>query len=644
MSKTFDGTRRASPLHRAWRWLAAATAPLSYVAASGVACIVLAEIVWRTRHGISSPLLALVYVAAALVIGSKLRKLALSHARTHEWIESLLAGEIVLSASYVALACLRWQRVYPALVAVLAAGCIHSERRSLARARVSVRSVAFALLLLSFCARAALFVDRLSLTTANPTGFAWIDTPLWLDMAYGIERACPVPDLLVTGHVANYHFGASALVSSIRALTRLPMHVAYYTAMCLALTSLCFASSRIARLLVRPSRRRRLLCTFVVPWFGLVWIEYFVFNFPSVVALPLMLFGVTLALRAPGMRSFLLWLPLFSVLVLTKEVAYFFLGLVGTCTLLLHARKASRLASLVPFGLAAVISRPLYEWLVRLDQHPRLMPFTEHFDPDWIRDAVAKESHVLALCLGLAAFLWSARARWPRLWLVPSIASLVHATGFLLTAFVKPTFDPPMDPFSYHWTLFDMGQFESNGRQMALVALGVTVVALLASRRDGATLESGRLVPVLSVLFIGYVLVNTWRSQFLPEHVEQDRHDPVAELLAQIPTQHSVLASNRRYWNHENPHWAAFFGHQFYMSRAGRWATAYRDYTHRLDVIEQLFASADPQAMETLIGAEGITHVVIDKTSPPPWVAGLSCVVENSRYCIVEAAAPQPAR
>lgn len=604
----------------------------------GSGAVVATEVAWQLAWGVPSPARAVLYVSCAVAIGDAL--LAVVHRRARvAMFDAFAAGAIVLGLAFSASVRLGAVRAFaPAafLAAILA--LVWRRPRRWLQGNVHVGWLLVAPLLFALVVRAVWFTDRLDLTVPHPDGFAWIDTPLWLSLAHGAERGAPPPDLLYAGGTVNYHFGSALVIASMRRLTGLPVHAAYFSSMVVFQLALCAGLSRSALVFLRAARMPR-MCAAV---FGLVLVEHVTLNFPSVVALPLLIF-LTL-------QVFRLARPLHAVplvvgaffLMITKEVEYvlfFLLG--GAIAGARYWRQRKRLTGIALF-VAGAATRPFYERLIRIDQRALLRPFREHLDAEWIRGALAAESTWLVVGLLATLFAFSRRRTHLRFFAVLAAALAAFACGMFLTWFVKPDFDPPMDAFSYGWILFDMAQFVMHGR----FVLGTTLVLVgLAVILQDEHARRVRLPAVTLAALLVYGALNFWKSPAQSPSAErpEDRGpDAVVPLLARIDPATSVIAADRINWNHENPHWAAFFGHQFYLLRMGRWTTAYRDFNARLDSQNTLFSTEDEALARRIIARDGITHVIMSAQRPIPWLAREAPIARSGEYSLFLVRTPAP--
>lgn len=557
------------------------------------------------------------------------------------WAEAFVAGMVVLALTFGLLSHFGWSGRF-AILGWTAAGLSLATQRPwrLARAlrsrTVPAASVVGTLAITALIVRAVYYADRLVLTRAHPQAFAWIDTPLWLNVAYGLERSCPPAELLYSGQVLNYHFGAGLVVCAIRAMTGVSMQCAYFVAMCCCSAALVSLVVAHARLLLRFPRRAWLAPALV----GVSLLEYFSKNFPSVVAFPVLLW---LALELRRQRR---WaqVPVVAAgamfLMVTKEVEYVHLAILGGWIALLRLWRSTerRWHSAVTLAVALVATRPFYEGLIRIDQKAVLRPFGERLQLEWIMSELARQSPwlvVAAATLAVTRFLGRAGERSFQ---AVAGGTFAYVGGLLLSSFVEPHFVPPMDPHSLHWILRDMWQFEMHGR--ILLAIALVATALTMSLRYPVARRLRALTATVSVVALGfYATVNVWRCtplSYLNPRPEERDDDRVAPLLAKVPVAATIVAAEHLNWNDENPHWAAFFGHQFLLLRRGRWVTAYKGFAERVDAQRLLFSTADPVVGRGLAAKHGVTHLIESRDKPVPWLSGATPLAENEVFRVFE--------
>jgi len=209
--------------------------------------------------------------------------------------------------------------------------------------------------------------------------------------------------------------------------------------------------------------------------------------------------------------------------------------------------------------------------------------------------------------------------------------------GLALTLAIKPTFTPEMDAFSYGWILSDMSQFETNAR--LLLGFVLAMVALGAWLRHIDPSRSAAALALAWVVFLIMPLGEFWKSA--PSRANspfpQERGpDPVVPLLAQLDPAHSVIAAEHMNWNGENPHWAAFFGHQFVQLRRGRWATAVPGFEQTVRDQSRLFTTDSREEAIRILRERGVTHLVASAEQPVPWLVGTAPTSSNATYAVYD--------
>jgi hypothetical protein len=453
----------------------------------------------------------------------------------------------------------------------------------------------------------------------------------------------PAPDLLVHGAHLNYHVGAGVLVAATRALGRLPMSGAY-------VASVAYLVALSASLLAAFARRARLLpsgplASGVALALAFVCSGYVSWNLPTLTALPLLFSGLLfLRVRSP-MRRALALAPLLLLLALTKEVHFAFLLLAMVLVAAPHVRQERRaMFHWIAPGLALLFGQWAQRALLRPEQMAHLGLFHERLGWDVLRAQLQQEYGFIYTVPGSAAqwlfatlvvglFSWHSLRGIQRQ--VALIATCMYAVGAMLTLFVRPSFSPPMDAFSYKWLLFDMEQFEKTARLflfvvLSLLSLGAVLRRTKASRGAGVSLIAG-----LLALHVVY----TWQS--LPvgparEHPEERGDDDIWALLEQIPTRGTLVAADQFNWNDENPHWAAFRGHQFLALRKGRWTSSLPGHGRVLGEQATLFLSNDQTVGVRTARALGVTHIVVPKERGIPWLRGVPPHLSTSRWAAYE--------
>ncbi len=610
--------------------------PLIGLLAGVMVLAALVEAMWRARYHVASPGGGLLFVLAAAAVGHAVFAASQrSRAPRGGIAESFAAGIAVLAVVYGLLSHFGHSSWFSPVVwgGVLVSLAATRPTRWLRR-RVGLAPTMAGVVLFALVVRTAYFTDRLDLTTVHPKGFAWIDTPLWLSIAYGVERGCPPPDLLYSGGTLNYHFGEGLVIAAVRAMTGLSMQGAYFATMVSSSLALAALLAGHARQLLRAPRNASIAAALV----GVALLQYITFNFPSVLAIPIFLWMLL------ELRRITRWsqVPLIAIgllfLMVAKEVEYVLFVVLGLWIAGVRLWRERRWLPLVAVVLAVAVTRPFYDRLIRIDQKALLRPFVERLDGDWIIGELAHQSPWLLLGAFAVCLSFSARKRGARYFHVLGGACFAYLACMVLSAFVKPTFAPPMDPFSYGWIVKDMAQFELHGRLFLMTALVACVLAF--TLRPPFPRSTRRAVAVASIAgLIVYDLLNFWKCppQSLASVRPEDRgDDPVVPLLAQIEPAGTILAADRINWNDENPHWAAFHGHQFYLLRKGRWATAYRDYAVRVESQRVLFSTDDALVARGIVARAGITHVIESRERPVPWLRGVRPELENEAYRVYD--------
>lgn len=113
---------------------------------------------------------------------------------------------------------------------------------------------------------------------------------------------------------------------------------------------------------------------------------------------------------------------------------------------------------------------------------------------------------------------------------------------------------------------------------------------------------------------------------------EERGDDPGVAALSHIDPKSSVIAADVTHWNGENPHWAAFFGHQFFVLRAGRWATAYPSYASAWADQKTLFSTSDEATAREIVRRRGITHMITAVSRPAKWLADVKPTYEDADF------------
>lgn len=628
---------------------------IAAIAVAALVLIVAFEAVWRSKWGFSSPFLAAVALTAFFLTGRLVERGVYGSARA-SFSEGAVGGSIVLSVLYLALQAVRLPILFAPLAGVLAiAGALLGNLRPYLRARVTYGKLAIHIGFFVVVAVFASRVDRLSVTEAVPSTFAWIDTPLWLANAWGVADAFPVPDLLVHDGILDYHYGASILPVLVRALTGLPMHVAFEAVTVFyGYATMPLLYALVVRVL-RPRRATREALHLAVPCVILGWFAEYIYNFPTIVAHALIVFTLMHVQRIRTWRSALFLPVVFFVLLATKEVDYLFAfifgGVIGAYRFLdgyrLFERRdlVVRARTLVVLGVAGIATKPLYTRLVRINQKMAMHLHHDHLTASWLHREWRSQWHwwlTAAVALLLAAHLWK-RRRASAFVLAGGV--LTYVVGAAIYIVAEPVFDPPMDAHFTFWTLIDMSQFEQNGRHGLMLALFfVAIVSLL----DDLRTKQVRVVELASVgLAAWYVHDHRWASPKpwpdpaifdTSENIAaKERNvggvDPVLALLTAIPRD-ALVMSNTRIFNGETPHWSAYYGHHFYLLRTGRWAGAQPRFAEMRQIEERVYAAPSAAEALSLMKSEHVTHVLVDKQHSPAWAAELRPLVENDVYAV----------
>ena len=587
-------------------------------------------------YGVGSPARGAAFLlAAAWAVGRLVLGLArASRSPTTSFVPPVPLGVAVLALVYAASVASGAQRAYPVVAYGLAGAGLWATRahRALGR-RVSVRRllVAAVVALLSF--RGVWLVDRLDLTRATTTAYPWVDTPLWLTIAHASERSFPPEDMLFAGQKLNYHYGLGLVVGAIRGATGLSVQAAYFAALASLAVLLPAVVARTCSLVFPLRARGEALVAFATV--GLA--KLVVFNFPSMCALPVTVALVAVLVRMRKPREIALVVAGLGFVMLTKEVAYvLFLTVGGLVALDRVARKKGALP-LVAVAVSVVATRPLYERLLRPDQRSKLVPFVEHLDPEWMGHELDRVAMRIALAVALVVFGAAFLRSRPHVARLAFGGSLAYVALLALAWAVKPVFVPEMDPFSYGWILLDMEQFELQGWFVLAITVAGLVATFAGSARGG---EPGRTLATSAAVGFGVLaFVSTFRSAPLSgknPRPEERGPDPVHPLLAQVPTEGTLLAAQRLNWNYENPHWAAFFGHRFFFLRRGRWVTAYPDFKDRWRDNDTLFRTSDRAVALALVRKYGMTHLVDEVSRPSPWLEGERPLGENAYYRVYD--------
>jgi hypothetical protein len=601
----------------------------------------LSELFWQLRFDVGSPLRALTFVALAVSTGDLYRRRTLGAGRTRGLGQSFVAGFVLSSTLYLTLRILRaptWSIVL-LLVALGAWGFKQSEWRTMLMRRLDPLSVVAWLPALFIVAYGEWLMDGPQLTQAHPTRFIWVDTPLWLNFAYGLERGVPARELLFKGGQINDAYGSGFLPLWIRETTGLGMHTAYSTAV--MLTGLLMGSMlrTFAQLLYRPDRAGRLLLSRVAPLLGALWFQRWVHNFPSLLGQALLLYAWIELARATRWRSLWLLLPTTLLLMLSNEACYFAF-LIGAA--MLASFRFYRESNWKPLAftiLAVAATRIVYRPLLHPAQGVQWGLAEDRLNAQVLWHTLAIEQvlppysfaaiDVLVAALALASILlcWRRSAEvYVMLW---SAGIVTAMTG--ITFAMQPRFKPALSADEDHWVVVSMYNFHRIGSHVAvLVLLCGALVALSRARRV-------RSWPKLSAaLLIALALQHSEGSYNLiaqPDPSKPISDDPVLPLLERIDPKRSLIAAQVP-WGQENPSWAAYFGHRFFCLRRGRWTPAYGRYTQIVAAQDAIFAARNLGEVATITRREGITHVIVDKLQSTAWAGLVRPEVESNQHAV----------
>ena len=621
------------------------TVLLWQIALVAVVTFVASELVCQYRFAVGSPVRGLVVLPFAWGVGVSARRgLRISVGR----VETCLFGTLLLAGVYMAAAragLTRW--FLPVSVALAILGFLlegRSRIEGFLRRPIPIIDIALGVVLLGMCARCSHFTDRLPLDRAYPTDFAWIDTPFWLSLGYALERGFPPPDPLFAGERLGYHFGSGLPVAMMRGLTGLPMHTAFFATTVLALAAFPALLVRLVRSLWPAPRSRRLL-GWPLAFACIAAAQHFVWAFPTTCGLSLLAFSISRTMGVRVWRDAVLLVIAMCALILTKEVHYFFAVCLGGGVVLFALAVRRRWLPGVALAIALAVSRPLHALAVSSHRKVGLSLVEEHLSIEWLRGELVREhgfphsppgAAVLWMALGAAALascfdqrsFQRANDRRASLWAL-GIATATYVAGFLLSVVLTPVFDPPLDSFSYAWLLTDMTQFETAGRLILAVTLLVYGLARFGRLPGTSPQSQTSLSPSslgMTAIFFLYPWIHYWKVEPGPPP------DPVVEVLAKIDPATSLIATDHLNWNHENPHWSAFFGHQFLQLRRGRWATASPHYADTLRAQEIILTSASRFDALAAVRRTGTTHVLVARTHPVPWLQEFPSAVENAVY------------
>jgi hypothetical protein len=592
----------------------------TYVVVSAPA-LAAAEVAFRLAYGWPSPIMGLAYGLAALAVGhATLGALATRAPLALRFV----VGAVVICAAYAIACALHAPGALAIVVGPAAAvGAVRLGRSGLLARRVGLGDVVAAVGVAALAARAVWFADRLQLFAPHPTSFGWIDTPFWLSLAHGADRGVPIPDLLFHGGRANYYFGAFVLVAAVRRLTGLPMHVAYFVTMLSSLlaTTALFSAGLRAWFGVR---RAGPVAGAMTGLSTLVWVELFTQNASTMVALPVTLSALLLVTRARSWSHLALVLVLVAAVAVTKEVQLVAVLLLGAVVAAGRWSRTRARGPMVAVVASAVVAKVLQLAVLRPDQRVALALNHENLSGEVVTVVLKEAAPFVTLGLAAALALVRFRHRLPGFAQAVVAASACYAVGLAIWLCVLPVVTPPLDPFSKGWLRLDVFQFVHFGRQAMLAAIGL---AAIAAWLRFAAARAGR--ASTAVLLGGLALTavfSMWRG---PPRGEPD---PIVPVLEQVPPRASVIAADHLHWNGENPHWAAYFGHQFFVMRTGRWVTAYPHFARATEEQRVLFSTRDPAEALRIARERGITHLIEDRGRPVPWLAGRPAAFETPAY------------
>jgi hypothetical protein len=199
-----------------------------------------------------------------------------------------------------------------------------------------------------------------------------------------------------------------------------------------------------------------------------------------------------------------------------------------------------------------------------------------------------------------------------------------YLAGLFVWNVLSPVITPPRDALGAEWLGRDMAQFSSFGRQVLVVAVVLAAIAAWIRLARPSVRARAAVVALLAV----DATFSLWRCPTDGEPPD----DLVVPILERIDPNASVVAADRLNWNEENPHWAALFGHQFFVLRTGRWSTAFPSREEMLADQKTLFETTDGPRAIRIVERRGITHLIEDRARPVPWLAAHAAAFENARY------------
>jgi hypothetical protein len=602
---------------------------------------VLSELIWQLRFEVGSPLRALGFVALAVCVGNLYRQYTLGAGRTRGLGECFVAGFVLSSALYLALRGLHapaWSSVV-LLVALGAWGAKRGEWRTLLMRRLDPLSVLAWLAALYILAYGEWLMDGPQLTQAHATQFIWVDTPLWLNFAYGLERGVPARELLFKSGQINDAYGSGFLPLWIRQTTGLGMHTAYATAVVLTGAIMGAMLRAYAQLLWRPDRAGRLLLQRSTPLLGALWFQCWVHNFPSLLGQALLLYAWIELARATRWRSLALLLPTVLLLMLSNEACLFAFLIGASCLAGWRFYRARDWKPLVFTLLAFVATRIVYRPLMHPAQGMQWTLAKERLTLQSLWHVFAIEQvlppysfaaiDVLVAALAIAWISWSWRRSaevYVALWSAAILTAMASITFAL-----HPRFTPALSADEDHWVLVGMYNFHRIGGHVAVLVLVCGALVRLSRVRRV------RSWPTLSAALLIAIVVQHSEGRYnriaQPDLAKPIADDPILPLLERIDPEHSLVAAQLTA-GLENPAWAAYLGHHFYCLRRDRWTPAYARYAKVLAKQDAIFAATDIAKVAAITRREGITHVIVDKLQPTAWAGQQRPEVESDQYAV----------
>lgn len=631
----------------AWASITVRTRTLSIAAAVLGAAI---ELLWRTRYGLASPALGLVFVALCFAIGRLAERLVHGRAASG-FTEGAASGVVILAFVYELTQAAHLRVVFLPLAVVLGAlGVVFGGTRAYLRRRIRLVEVLVLFILLAGVAAFANGVDLLNLRLPAKTNFEWIATPSWFAQAYGVASGFPVPDPMVHGGLLETEFGASIFPALVRETTRLPLHVSY----ALVVVFFAYAKAPLALALVRRSfettRRARRVLELAIPALVLCWTCEHIASFPGMVARTLYFVFALHAVRARSWRSAPALVVIGTLLAITHRPEYVAAVVTALTIAVVRAVARDRRSALVV--VAATL--PTSWFGTRIVHHYTATSFAlfgDHFHAPWLGLEWSEQWHwfVVAVCALLLA-----RAAWPTrrgLALVLATGAAIFAAGTGTFVLLLPTASPQMDAHSMEMARFEMMDYAAIGREGLVLACVLVALGWIA---DTLRVEALRIGALAGVALTGWyvhdhrwVLPQMWLepSVFDPADAEarilerkqksgELNPDPAIEVLARVPVEGALVMSDVLLFDGETPHWVAYFGHRFYLLRTGRWAPAQPRFAEMQRRQGIVFATASTDEAMTVLRGEGITHLIVAKDRPLKWAEGLLPVFENERFLL----------